>query len=217
VAKARSRRQVRTRLDWVQNPQCYNIQATQVDNTPGVNSVAGILVHSKQIGLQDYGNATIFGTWQNAAFPNNKKVQVVRRVVGEFFVRPLQSWSAGSARYMGFRIGKFVENPETADIVVPPDYAMMEDVEPTQGPYVWADKRFLWEHRMYGFFNGSWEAAGATPWWKIRVDWRGREFLENDECLAFYFENALQLQEGLPGGPVYLGSWLRTLCEVTPS
>lgn len=206
---------VRPRLDWVQNPQCYASDVTQISSTPGTNSAAGILVHSKQIGLERYGSSIIGGELNAAAFPNHAKRQVIRAVRGIIVVRPVQSWSEGANRFFGARIGKFVENPETADIVVPPDYSMWEDLEPSQGPYVWADKRFLWERRLYAYYNMN--AAGAIPWWTIVVNWSGREVLENDECLGIFFQNMPSAFEGgWLGGPIGVSTWLRTLCEVMP-
>lgn len=176
-------------------------------------AVAGTLVHSKYIQLERYGSPALPFDLQAAAFPNRKRRQVVRAVRGQVIVRMRAGWDDVSYMAYGFRVAKFLQDPTDAGIIVPGTYGMFSTLESTQGPYVSADIRFLTEQRHYQSQN----AIAQIPTFHHTINWSGREVLDNEECLAFYFENARYSYDiGATTAQVDVVLWLRTLCEVMP-
>lgn len=198
----------------MQNDITYSETLTQMQ-PDNVNATAGVLVHSSQVQRQFLGANTPTSpstALMSAAFPQWNKRQVCRAVRGSIEWFPVDNWSETSTRNWGFRITKFVQDPGSMLPMVPIDYNMYGiNPPPLPGdetePYLYADDPFLWERRIVASFNVN----AATPVFSVPVKWSGRHVLEEDECLAIYFEGDLTLGSF---GPIALRTWLRTLVEV---
>jgi len=207
----------RPRLDWVQNDITYSEQLTAMapDNT---NATAGVLVHSSQVRRYTIGANTPTSpstSLMSAAFPQWASKQVVRAVRGTIEWFPTEAWSTTSTRDWGFRIAKFVQDPGSRLPMVPIDYNMYGINPPPAAddetePYLYADDPFLWERRQ----GRAYSPDAPTPRWTVVVNWSGRCFLEEDECLAIYFEGDISHGNF---GPIQLRTWLRSLVEVPRS
>lgn len=171
------------------------------------------LVYSHESRVMWWGNQTGFGPNQvsAAAFPQSGAGQVVRAVRGDVFIVPTESWAIGQGRMVNLRIAPFLTDPQTGDGIVPANYNMsLPGASNEDGPYIFADDRFLWEHRLARTFDAT---AAATPVWKVHVNWSGRVMLENNEMLAMYIEN--EGMSGVFGGnTISMFIYLRALCEV---
>jgi len=212
---ARGRRSFRRRrVDWVQNDITYSEQQTNM--APGnTNATAGILVHSSQVRRYSIGADTPTSPARplmSAAFPQWDRKQVVVAVRGTIEWYPIETWSTTATRNWGFRLTKMVEDPGSQLPMVPIDYNMYGlNPPPVAGdetePYLYADDPFLWERREARSYNSQ----NTSPVWVTPVNWRGRCYLEEDECLCMYFESDLTLGSS---GEVALRTWLRALVEV---
>jgi len=203
----------RASVDWVQSPPGYDEEGGSLGVVPPTNIAQVALVHSKQMQLQAIGSVVAPEDFQSAAFPNHVRRQVIRAVRGQFLINATEGWASGNFRSLGFRIAKFKQDPQTGDVLVPPGYCIMTTIDPLQGPYVYADSRFLWERRVHYQYNPD-NILGMK---EVFVKWSGYESLEHDECLAIIFENQQSLygaNGGPAGGEVIIQFWLRTLCQV---
>jgi len=208
-------RRRRAPLDWVQNFRCYASGGGGIGVTAGNNLVAAPLVYSKQIQLVSITDPVAPLDIQAAAFPNNAARQVVRAVRGQLFFQASEGWANGNARFVAFRIAKFKMDPDNEDILLPVEYTLWEEVPigNLQGPYVFADSRFLWERRVWMQYNPN----NVLGMHSVNVNWSGFEVLEHDECLALLIQNTQSAYGGSggpAGGEIILQSWLRTLCQV---
>lgn len=208
---ARSRRsgRRRPRLDWVQNEDSYSNNFTSM-NPGAANAVHAPLVFSQQSWAAGGVGYPVTSVNRGPAWPQTHTRTVVRAVRGSIELRPIESWTADGTRGWGFRIAKFLFDPNLSTIILPVDYNMYgPSLSPDEdaGPYIWADDRFSWEHRGVWSFNST----QTSPYWKINVNWRGRVVLEEDEAFAMYIEGDESFGSS---ASMNVRTWLRTLVEV---
>lgn len=204
-------RRRRPSVDWVQNDQSYTEFTTEVSADDTV--LSAVLVYSKQTQMDTIGFVGTPVLLQAGAFPNRVTRQRVRRVVGEMFWQPVETWTSGSVREFAMRIVKMKMNPEDQVAVVNnPGYTLNSQLVAGGAPYVWADARFLWEKRDVRFFNLN-QTTSTRDIYRVFVDWRGVETLEDDEGLFLLVQNASLSSFGTAGN-IRLQTWLRSLCDV---
>lgn len=129
----------------------------------------------------------------------------MRAVEGVIFVTP-SDWALGNSIKLGLRLGVWEQAMDTGTFLIDADYSMWStSAVPHSTPSLWANNtRNNAMERRYAFaFNNE----VVTPTFTLKFRWRGRKFLEPNECFGVYQET----ETGSSG--IRTEYWLRTLVE----
>jgi len=128
----------------------------------------------------------------------------MRAVEGYIYCEP-STWAIGNVMALGVRLGVFEQDIGSGVITIDSAYSMWAYTATLQdpGPAHWANSSRMncKEWRIWNAFSQN------SPLVVMRIRWRGRKFLNANECFALYLE--------APTTSINVRTqyWLRTLVE----
>lgn len=136
-------------------------------------------------GIGSGGTVATVGVIKGAARAEGRK-PCIHAVEGIIHAEPTV-WAFGNVMALGVRIGTF-EQDLTGVFSVDAEYSMWTNGISIPGfqPADFANntRNNAWERRTFKFFGD----ASTTPNMLIKVSWRGKKYLEANECFGMYLE-----------------------------